>query len=152
MILGNLFQSGSSWCYQMFFLNIPLASARSIPFFWSTNVEPLIKLDITAIIIPATGNSMSDSNVIFPYPTATRYLLFKLLYIYTKTKSALRVGRFTWFPILTLTRLLRRKSYVQFNQWTVVITSDESHSSLTAVFGIMSTAGWAWSMHLHFIQ
>lgn len=40
-------------------LSLPLPRERNIPFFWSTNVDPLMKLDITAITIPATGSEIS---------------------------------------------------------------------------------------------
>lgn len=40
---------------------LPRARERNIPFFWSTNVEPLMKLDTTAIAIPATdGEAPAD--------------------------------------------------------------------------------------------
>lgn len=33
-------------------VSLPLSRERNIPFLWSTNVDPLIKLDTTAISIP----------------------------------------------------------------------------------------------------
>lgn len=48
----------------IFLFKVPDLRARSIPFFWSTNVDPLTKLDKTAITTPTTGNAASSINLV----------------------------------------------------------------------------------------
>lgn len=40
------------------FVSLPLSRERNIPFLWSTNVDPLIKLDTTAISIPIDNETL----------------------------------------------------------------------------------------------
>lgn len=58
---------------------LPLSRERKIPFFWSTNVDPLMKLDTTAITIPATGNETPLGSI-----TLAVFVMFSLTRIMTE--------------------------------------------------------------------